>query len=76
MGISGVVSELQHERARLLANLGRIEKAIAALAPGDKSVRAVERRSGKRKPMSAARRQAISERMKRSWAKRKRTAKR
>lgn len=72
--MDAIVARLKSKRATLLEELGRIDAAIAALTGGKASGKVgqatkVQRR--KRRKMTAAQRRAVSERMKKSWAARK-----
>ena len=58
----------------LLAELGRIDAAIAALTGGKTQPKTPKAKGGKRRKMTRAQRRAVSERMKKSWAERKKKA--
>ena len=75
--MDAIIAKLKSERAALLAGLGRIDAAIAALTGGKtqpKAAKAPKAKSGKRRKLTAAQKRAISERMKKSWAERKKKA--
>jgi hypothetical protein len=61
-----IIQQLQEEKGVLTGRLRAVDAALAALLGGTAPARRVGRR-----PMTAAERQAVSERMKRSWRKRK-----
>ncbi len=76
MATSQILKDLQKERATLASQLGRLNVAIAAL--GGKAgpaktagKKAKGKTAPKRRKMSAARKKAVSERMKRYWKERK-----
>ena len=78
MTMDAIVENLKSERADLAAGLERIDAALAVLTAGAPVESApVKEASGKggRRKMTAAQRRAISERMKKSWAERKKKAK-
>lgn len=60
-----IIQQLKDEQGALKGRLRAVDAALAALL-GDSAPKRVGRR-----PMTAAERRAVSERMKRSWAKRK-----
>lgn len=60
---------LEREKSRLERQIEAIRAALNTAAPGP--ARAAGRRRGRRKPMSAAARAAVSRRMKAYWAKRR-----
>ncbi len=62
-----IIQQLEQERDALAARIRAVEAALAALGGAVEPTHASGRRT-----MSAAERQAVSERMKKSWAKRKR----
>ena len=75
--MDNVIKTLKSQRTSLLAEVSRIDAALAALggtAPARKAAKKTTRK--KRRKLTAAERQAISDRMKKSWASRKRKAKR
>ena len=78
MTMDSIVEKLMSERADLAAGLERIDAALAVLTAGapveSAPVKEVTGKSGRRK-MTAAQKRAISERMKKSWAERKKKAK-
>ncbi len=78
MTMDSIVEKLKSERAELAAGLERIDAALAVLTAGapveSAPVDEAPRKGGRRK-MTAAQRRAISERMKKSWAERKKKAK-
>jgi hypothetical protein len=63
-----IIQQLKDEQAARRVQIRRVEAAIAALVGGA----VTPPRPRGRRTMSAAERQAVSERMKKSWAKRKR----
>ena len=74
-----ILATLREEEKQLAARAAQIRKAIKALSgapiPLGKPKGAKKAAKKKRKKMSAAARKAISERMKKSWAKRKKGTK-
>ncbi len=72
--MEAIVAKLKSQRATLLAEVRRIDAAIAALTRGKTATKAPKAKSRKRRKMSAAQKRAVSERMKKSWAERKRKA--
>jgi conjugal transfer/entry exclusion protein len=77
--MDAIVAKLKSQRAALVTDLGRIDAALAALtgvkAPAKTAaVKKTKRR--KRRKMTAAEKRAVSERMKKSWADRKKKASR
>ncbi len=71
--LSNVLVSLRKEQAQLKRLLARVNRAIDALTdvPGKKKKIATKK---KRKPMSAAARKAVSDRMKQYWAAKKSAA--
>ncbi len=71
--LTNVVISLRKEQAHMERLLARVNTAIDALtdAPGKKKKIATKK---KRKPMSAATRKAVSDRMKQYWAARRSAA--
>lgn len=75
--MNAIIAKLKSERATLLARLGRVEAAIAALTGSKtpiKASKATKIKKRKRRKMTGAQRRAVSERMKKSWADRKKKA--
>ncbi len=77
MTISQILKDLRNERATLASQLGRLDVAIAALGgeagPAKTAGKKAKGKTApKRRKMSAARKKAVSERMKRYWKERKR----
>ena len=68
--LTNVLVSLRQEQARLERLLGRVNRAVDALtdAPAKKKKMATRK---KRKPMSAAAKKAVSEKLKQYWASRK-----
>ena len=62
-----IIQQLVEEKDALTGRIRAVDAALAALLGGSAPAKRVGRR-----PMTAAERRAVSERMKRSWAKRKR----
>ena len=62
-----IIQQLEDEKEALTGRLGAVDAALAALLGGSAPAKRVGRRR-----MTAAERRAVSERMKRSWAKRER----
>ena len=71
------IKSLKTQRGALLADLSRIDAALAALTGGAAAAKpAAKKTTGrKRRKLTAEERRAISARMKKSWASRKRKAK-
>ncbi len=71
--LTNVLVSLRKEQAQLERLLARVNRAIDALtdAPAKKKVATTKRKPKKRKPMSAAARKAVSDRMKQYWAAKK-----
>ncbi|HJN45391.1 MAG: hypothetical protein CL477_10705 [Acidobacteria bacterium] len=75
--MDAIVAKLKSQRATLLEELGRIDAAIAALTGGKatgKVGQVTKAKRRKRRKMTPAQRRAVSERMKKSWAARKKKA--
>lgn len=72
--MDAIIAKLRNQRAKLLAELGRIEAAITALTGGKTKPTAPKAKDRKRRKMTPAQRRAVSERMKKSWAERKNKA--
>ena len=76
--MEAIIAKLKSQKAKLLAETGRIDAAIAALTgvlPGVKTPAKRAKGPGrKRRKMTAAEKRAVSERMKKSWADRKKKA--
>ncbi len=80
--MESIIRNLKTERAALLAALAKIEAALAALTGGETKAPAPKDGSGdgaapkrrRRRKMTAEQKLAISARMKKSWAARKRKA--
>jgi hypothetical protein len=62
-----IIQQLEEEKNGLTGRLRAVDEALAALLGGSTPAKRVGRR-----PMTAEERRAVSVRMKRSWAKRKR----
>jgi len=62
-----IIQQLEEEKDALTGRIRAVDAALAALLGGSAPAKRVGRR-----PMTGAERRAVSERMKRSWAKRKR----
>ena len=83
--LSGILSALKKQRAAVQSDIGRIDQALAALTGAGRSLGAGKKRGRKRAPavgkkskrkgMSKAARLAVSRRMKKYWAKRKKKEK-
>lgn len=70
--LNTALAALRQEKAQLERMLGRVNSAIEALTDEPSTSRATKkRRKRKRKPMSAAAKLAVSERMREYWASRK-----
>lgn len=76
--MDAIITKLKSQREQLLDEVRRIDAALAALTEGTtpavSSTSKTKRRQ--RRKMTAAERRAVSERMKKSWAERKRKARR
>ena len=75
--MEAIIAKLKSQKAALAAELGRIDAAIAVLSGGTTSATAAKPRKAtgrKRRKMIAAEKRAGSQRMKKSWAERKRKA--
>ena len=76
--MEAIVAKLRSQKATLLAEVGRIDAAITALTGRGKTpakaASAAKAKGRKRRKMTAAQRRAVSERMKKSWADRKKKA--
>ena len=76
--MEAIIAKLKNQKAALVAEVGRIDAAMAALSGGTTPAKVAKRRKKatgrKRRKMTAAERRAVSERMKKSWAERKRKA--
>lgn len=76
--MEGIIAKLKSQKAALVAEVGRIDAAVAALSGGTTPVKVAKRREKaagrKRRKMTAAEKRAVSERMKKSWADRKKRA--
>jgi hypothetical protein len=76
--MEGIIAKLKIQKAALVAEVGRIDAAIAALSGATTPVTVAKRlKKGagrKRRKMTAAEKRAVSERMKKSWAERKKKA--
>ena len=78
--MKAIVEKLKSQKDALLAEVGRIDAAIAALTGGmtpskpAKTVKAAKATGRKRRKMTPAEKRAVSERMKQSWAERKKKA--
>jgi hypothetical protein len=70
--MQAIIDNLRAERAALLDGLAKIDAALAALTGGTKKAAAPKRR--RRRKMTDEQKRAISARMKKSWAARKRKA--
>jgi len=71
--LTNVLVSLREEQAQLERLLARVNRAIDALTdvPAKKKVATRKRKRKKRKPMSAAARKAVSEKLKQYWAAKK-----
>ena len=74
--IATILASLKQQKADLAGQLSRVNAAISALAVGStpkkKAVKKQTAKKGKgRKPMTAAQKKLVSNRMKKYWAKRK-----
>ena len=73
--MEAIIAKLKIQKAALVAEVGRIDAAIAALSGGTTPTKVSKRRKKatgrKRRKMTDAERRAVSMRMKESWAKRK-----
>ena len=72
--MKSIIRELKKERALLVVGLERVDVALNALTTDSSSGRkktVVKARKRRRRKMTAAQRRAISVRMKKSWASRK-----
>lgn len=76
--MKAIIAKLNIQKAGLVAEVGRIEAAIAALTGGAAPAKGAKKRKNakgrKRRKMTAAEKRAVSVRMKKSWAERKRKA--
>ena len=76
--MEAIIAKLRSQKATLLAEVGRIDAAITALTGRGKTpakvASAAKAKGRKRRKMTAAQRRAVSERMKKSWADRKKKA--
>ena len=81
--MEAIIARLRSRRADLLAEVGRVDGAITALTVGKapaktgkaKTAKKATKAGGrKRRKMTLAERRAVSERMKKSWAARKKKA--
>lgn len=72
--MKSIIRELKKERALLVAGLDRVDVALNALTTDSSSGQrktSVKARKRRRRKMTTAQRRAISVRMKKSWAARK-----
>ncbi len=77
--MKAIIDNLRAERASLLDGLAKIDAALAALTGGKKKAaapagRAAAPKRRRRRKMTEEQKRAISARMKKSWATRKRKA--
>ena len=72
--MEAIIAKLRSQKAELLAETGRIDAAIAALTGVKTPAKAAQAKKRKRRKMTAAEKRAVSERMKKSWAERKKKA--
>ena len=76
--MEAIIAKLKSQKAALVAEVGRIDAAIAALSWGTRPAKVAKSRKKatgrKRRKMTAAEKRAVSERMKKSWAERKKKA--
>ena len=82
--LDSVVASLRQQKAALEAQVGRLDAAIAALAGGAAARKQAGRQAARsraapkeraRPPMTAAQKKAVSARMKKYWAGRRRAGK-
>lgn len=73
--LSRVLAELQKQRVEALADARRLEAAIAALGAAVRPGRGGAGRRRGRTAFTPAQRKAVSERMKKYWAERRKHAK-
>lgn len=72
--MEAIIAKLRSQKAKLVAETGRIDAAIAALTRVRTPAKAAKAQGRKRRKMTAAEKRAVSERMKKSWAERKKKA--